>query len=595
MQNNGGFPLDFIEKLKYNNDIVSLVSKYMLLQKKGKSYWGCCPFHHEKTPSFVVNENGQYFHCFGCGVGGDVIKFVEKIEGLDFWDAVKELAKNANMELPKFENSDAELMKKKQKRDLLITICTETAKFYYKKLNEPVGINARKYLEKRGVDKSTITKMGLGFSPDWTSLISYLKNKGYSEQDMLDAGVVSSKDGKIYDAMATRLIFPIFNHNSKVCGFSGRALKDGAFAKYKNTSNTEIFNKSYILYGINLLRKARLEKNYALLVEGQMDVIACHQAGFNNAIATLGTAFNNFHVQTLQRFVDSVVVCFDGDNAGKKAAVRSLEPLLNANFDVKIVTIPENKDPDEYIKKYGKEEFENLISKGQNVWEFEITSLASSYNLKDKLELSKFVDEALDIVCRISTFMERDIYLNLISSICSVNVEILKRELNNKLTTKEEKVYSNVEQDGNLKSQDIQHNKLFNAQEFIIASLLHKKDYIKDTKNDINSDLFVNNNFKQFYEFLVKNNYPIISQIYNYYDVDNIDWLKNIVYYNFDNVLKPNQHFIGCLKFLQLERLLQKQKELTQNLKTSNGEDKIKILKEIQNLTKEIQQKKLED
>ena len=303
MQNNDKF-LEWKEKLKAKCSIVSIISKYLTLSRKGKTYWACCPFHHEKTPSFAVNEIGQYYHCFGCGVGGDVINFVQKMEGIDYMDAVKMLARDVNMELPKFEFEDEEILKAKKQRDKLIEICTETAKFYYKKLNESVGYKARQYLEKRKVERETIVKMGLGYSPDYNSLPTYLKSKGYSIEDMVLAGVVSQNTDtkKVYDAMAKRLVFPIFNSNSKVCGFSGRAMEDGAYAKYKNTTGTPIFNKSTIMYGLNLLRKARVEnKNYALLVEGQMDVISCHQAGFTNAIATLGTAFNDNHVRVLDR------------------------------------------------------------------------------------------------------------------------------------------------------------------------------------------------------------------------------------------------------------------------------------------------------
>lgn len=596
---NNGYSAEWLSKLKFKCDIVSVISRYMILKRKGKSHWGCCPFHHEKTPSFSVNETGQYFHCFGCGVGGDVIKFVQKMEAIDYFDAIKKLAKEAGMELPKLDNLDEEIVKKKQRRDLLIQICTDSARFYYKKLNEKVGYVAQKYLQDRGVDRTTIVKMGLGYSPDYSSLIKYLRGLGYKDEDILATGVAnkSEKDGSLYDSFAKRLIFPVFNASGKVCGFSARALEKTTFAKYKNTASTEIFNKSYILYGVHLLKKARLEenRNYALLVEGQMDVIACHQAGFTNAIASLGTAFNAKHIQTLKRFVDKVIVCFDGDNAGKKAATEALEPLMEENFEVKVVSLPNGNDPDEYIKKHGAEAFEQLLNNAQNVWEFEINALASKFNLKDKLSLAKFVKEALNIIVRINNFTERDIYLKQISNISGVNEETLKRQFNDIVNkkTKQEAGDSAVKEQETSKQTEVlsEQGKLYYAEQFILASILHKKDYAKD----INLNIFVNNNFKQFYDYLVKNNFPIVSQIFDDYDVENIAWLKDLIYYDFDKVVKLKEHFAGCYKLLQIEYLMEKQRLLSKELSIASGEDRIRILKQIQAITKEIQQKKVEE
>lgn len=588
---NKGIPIDWVEKLKSRCNIVEVASKYISLQRKGKTYWACCPFHHEKTASFAINEAGQYYHCFGCGEGGDVFSLVRKLEGVDFMDAAKMLAKDVNMEIPDFTD-DEEILKKKRHRDKLIEICTQTAKYYYKKLNEPIGQVARNYLLKRGVDHSTIVKMGLGYSSDFNSLVKHLFSLGYSKEDMLEAGVVNTNDrGNLYDCMAKRLVFPIFNANSKVCGFSGRAIENDNVAKYKNTAGTPLFNKSYLLYGLNLLRKARVEnKNYALLVEGQMDVIACHKAGFTTAVATLGTAFNKYHVESLSRFVDSVIVCFDGDSAGRKAAVKSLEPLLNANFPIKIITIPENKDPDEYIKAYGKDAFQQLIDNAKNVWEFEIYALSNKYNLKDKLELVKFTEQALEILERIDNFAEKDLYLNLVSEISGVNYDVLDRQLRERQMFKQENVdQSEVEQETTTLS--LQEEKLLKAEEFVLASALHKKEYAKD----VNLNFFVNTNFREFYKFLQDHNFPIISSVYDYYDVENLQWLKNLIYYNFEEISKLENHYKGCVKLIGLEQLYAKQKELTEMLSKASADAKIEILKQIQEITKKIQQKKMEE
>ncbi len=251
---------EWLDKLIYNNNIVSVISKYLPLQKKNNKFWACCPFHHEKTPSFVVNELEGYYHCFGCGESGNVITFIEKIEGLDFVESVKLLAENANMEIPTVL-ADENLIQRKKQRDLLVQICTDTAKFYHNQLISENGKSALNYLIKRGVTKQTMVKMGLGYSPNWTSLVSHLKSKNYSYEAMKEAGVVGEKDGRYYDLMAERVMFPVIDHSNRVVGFSGRSLDPNAQAKYKNTPQTSLFKKSEIIYGLNTLRKARLEKD----------------------------------------------------------------------------------------------------------------------------------------------------------------------------------------------------------------------------------------------------------------------------------------------------------------------------------------------
>lgn len=594
MQNNDNF-LEWKEKLKAKCSIVSVISKYLTLSRKGKTYWACCPFHHEKTPSFAINEIGQYYHCFGCGTGGDVISFVQKIEGIDYMDAVRMLAKDVNMELPKYEIEDEAILKAKKQRDKLLEICTETAKFYFKKLNENVGYKAREYLEKRKVSRETVVKMGLGYSPDYNSLPNYLKAKGYSLEDMLLAGVVSENAEKtrVFDAMAKRLVFPIFNANSKVCGFSGRAMEDGAYAKYKNTGGTPIFNKSTIMYGLNLLRKARIDnKNYALLVEGQMDVISCHQAGFTNAIATLGTAFNENHVKSLMRFVDSVIVCFDGDNAGRNASVKCLEPLMKGNFEIKVVSIKDDKckDPDEFIKLRGKEEFQKLIDNAQNVWEFEINQTATHFNMNDKIALNKFISTALEIVERIPGFAQKEIYMKQISNIAHINLDVLEREYREKQrlkqNNKEDEIVETVDD-----VETKENQKILSAEKFILASLLHKKEYAKS----LNDFTFTKKEYLEFYDYLKKNNYPIISKIYDDYDVENTEWLKQLIYYDFEKISKPQQQFVGCCKLINHTKLLDKQALLTKQLSEVKGQEKIDILKQIQEISKLIQKEKTEE
>ncbi len=578
-----GYSAEWLEKLKYNSNIVSIISRYVTLTRRGNSYVACCPFHHEKTPSFHVNEQGQFYHCFGCGVGGDVFSFVKRIEGVEFLDAVKILADMAGMELPQFVGEEDYIQKKKH-RELLQEICRETAVFYNKQLNSPAGKKGMEYLYSRGVTKATITKLGLGYSPSWTGLPQYLLKK-FKIEDILEAGVCArGEEGKVYDEMGLRVVFPVIDHTGKVVGFSGRALDSNAKAKYKNTRGTPLFNKSSNIYCINFLRKARLEKNYAILVEGQMDVVALQQAGFKNAIATMGTAFNKNHIQTLSRFVDSVIVCFDGDNAGKNATAKALEPLLEEGFDIKVLELPEKLDPDEYIKKYGAENYQNLIDNATPVYEYEIKNEARKLDLKDRDNVSKFIDNSIKIVTNIKKESEKQVYIDLIAQISSVPRETILRQL---LSTKpKQKSESNSQ---NSDFVQVAKTKNYIAEQFVLASVLHKKPYV----NGVERDDFVNNNFKMVYEFLEQNDFPIASRLYDVFDVENNGDLFDLINFDFSKISNLKNEFEGCLNILKLDKLVAKQNQINAQIQNcTNEEVKLALLRRADEISKEINEKK---
>ncbi len=581
-----GYSQNFLSKLKSGCNIVSVVSRYVPLQRKGRTYWGCCPFHHEKTPSFAVNEYEGYYHCFGCGVGGDVISFVQHIEGIDFMQTVKNLAESINMEVPEF-TGDENIIKKKKERDRLIYIVTESAKFYHAELLKPTGQVARNYLQKRQISDETVTKLGIGYSPNWQGLITYLSSLKISQQEMLNAGVANEKNGRLYDAMAQRLVFPIFNHVGKVVGFSGRALDNDALAKYKNTQATEIFNKSTLLFGLNNLRKARVEnKNYAILVEGQIDVVSLYQAGYKNAIATLGTAFNENHINTISKFVDSIYICFDGDSAGKKATEKSVELLKDTTFDVKVVNLPNKMDPDEFIKAYGSEAFEKQLENAITVKEFQVDTLAEKYNLQDKNNVPKFIESALNLLSTFKNVTDRDLYLKLVAEKANMNEEILRRELNKKLLEKSKP----TAQKKVVTVASAKENKLYQAEQFVLACRLYKKPFAKD----VSSNLFENNFYSQFNQYMIDNN-PKVSQVLDDYDIDANEQLKQIINYNFDKIKNEELQYKGCLKQLELRALQQKQSSLQIKLQTASQSEKLAILSELQATIREIQTKKTEE
>lgn len=578
---NKGYSADWLEKLKYSTNIVDIVSSYVSLTRKGNSFWACCPFHHEKTPSFSVNSQGQFYHCFGCGESGDVITFVQKMEGTDFIETVKILADKVGMKVPELK-IDEDYIKNKKHRETLQEICRQSAIFYNKTLSSLAGKKGLNYLLGRGITQSTITKLGLGYSPNWTGLVTFLKSKGFYKNDIIEAGVCGEKDGKLFDEMANRVVFPVIDHTGKVVGFSGRALESTAYAKYKNTRATPLFNKSSNIYCINFLRKARLEKNYAILVEGQIDVVSLQQAGFDNAIATMGTAFNKNHVQTLSRFVDNVIVCFDGDSAGKKATVKSLEPLLDEDLNIKVIMLPEKLDPDEYIKKYGAEEYQKLIDNAMGVYEFEIKYQAETTDLSKRENISKFIDNCLKIVVGIKKESERQVYIDLIASISNVPRETILRQylsmVNKKVDTASQNNAVNVVQSKNYK-----------AEQFVLASVLHKKSYV----SGVEIDDFVNNNFKTIYSYLEKNNFPIVSKLYDDFDVEQNEELKSLINFNFSNISNEKSEFEGCLNALKLDRLIAKQNQINAQIQTcTNEEVKLALLKKASELSKQINEKK---
>ena len=527
-----GFSQDWLDKLKSSNDIVTVASKYINLSRKGKTWWACCPFHFEKTASFAINEYEQYYHCFGCGASGDVIKFVEKFEALDFYDACKKLAEYAGMELPEYQ-LDENLVKTKKKRERLYQVLVDTAKFYYSNLKGDNARPALEYLAKRKLDTATIKEFGIGYSTGWNELVVHLKELGYTEEEMLDAGVVEKKDGgKLYDCFGKRLCFPIFNIFGNVVGFSARVLEKTDFAKYKNTAQTLVFDKSRCIYGITQLKKLKnTEKiNEVVIVEGQMDVISLHKCGVKNAVACMGTALTINHAKDLKRFSDKVILCFDGDNAGKKATLRSIDILVNAGLNVYVVTIPNGHDPDEYVNLFGKDEWDKLMSSSLYWVEFLIKDLAKSYNLEKVDEKNKFINDALGVIKKLQTQSEQELYLKMVQELTNVVMSVLKGDLNN-LSDKVE-IKDNVVNKEKLLT--THKNKYAEAVQFVLATLLFKRDYAKINDN-IRAGI-LNPDYVKVFDYIKTETdagrTPIVSKLYDMFDdTDNNTEINELIEY----------------------------------------------------------------
>lgn len=380
-----GITPEFLEDLKSRCDIVRIAQKYMPVERKGSRFWARCPFHHEKTASFMLDQTSQFYHCFGCGVSGDVIGFVRAIENVDFFDAVRLLCEDANIPMPELKMNDVkDIEDRKKRKDRLLRLMKDTANFYYKKLLEEEGRAALTYLQNRGVTPESRKAFALGYSPDLSSLVKALSQRGYTEEEMISAGVVGSKNGRVYDFLTDRLIYPIVNSFGDVIAFGGRSLeKKPDFAKYKNTGDTPLFNKKQNLYAINLVKAYKREQTVEdiIVVEGYMDVIALHQAGFRNTVASMGTALTKEQARMLKRYADKVYICYDGDAAGQKGAIRGMEILAEEGLKVFVVSLPDGLDPDELIKERGKEAYRKALSEALPLVDFKLLALKKEFDV----------------------------------------------------------------------------------------------------------------------------------------------------------------------------------------------------------------------
>ena len=419
------YPEEVIEEIRMKNDIVDVVSGYVKLQKKGSSYFGLCPFHNEKSPSFSVSPGKQIYYCFGCGAGGNVISFVMQYENYTFQEAVKFLAQKAGIQLPEAEYSE-ETRKKENKRARLLQVNKEAATYFFHQLRSENGRAGWQYLKKRELSDETIRKFGLGFA-NMTSndLVKFLKSKGYEDEVIRDAGLATfdEKFG-FHDKFWNRVMFPIQDINHRVIGFGGRVMGDGK-PKYLNSPETPVFDKSRNLYGLNIARTAR--KNQIILCEGYMDVITMHQAGFSQAVASLGTAFTEGQASLLKRYTDEVILSYDSDGAGVTAALRAISILKEAGMTGRVLNLEPYKDPDEFIKNCGQEAFQKRLVEAENTFFFEIRMLQKDYNMQDPESKTKFYREIARKLCGFSEEVERENYIQAVAQRYQISVENLRR------------------------------------------------------------------------------------------------------------------------------------------------------------------------
>lgn len=494
---------DLIEEIRSQNDILDVVGSYVKLKRSGSVYMGLCPFHNEKSPSFSVTPGKQMYHCFGCGEGGDVFSFIMKYENFTFMEAIKMLADRAGVDLPEMEYSAEE----KQKADLkatLLEINKKTATYFYKVLLSDRGAVGREYFHKRGLEQDTILRFGLGYSGKGGSeLYQYLKKQGYSDEVLKESGLFTFSSKGTYDKFWNRVMFPILDVNNRVIGFGGRVMGEGE-PKYLNSPETKIFEKSKNLYGLNYAKISR--KNYLLICEGYMDVIALHTAGFTNAVAALGTAFTSQHAMLIKRYVKEVVLTFDSDEAGRKAALRAIPMLKQAGIGIKVLNMSPYKDPDEFIKNNGAEEYQKRIDEAKDSFLFEIEMMQRQYDMNEPHQKSEFYLGVARKLLEFQTELERNVYVEAVAREFMIPQDELAREVVNQALSykpeKEKKI--SIQAEIREEKKKTREDGTKEAQKFLMTWLIEDESLYGKIKEYIGPDDFVDEIFHSVAEMLFR-------------------------------------------------------------------------------------------
>ncbi|MBO5955353.1 MAG: DNA primase [Clostridia bacterium] len=491
---------DFIDEVVQKNDIVDVISRYTTLKRVGNRFQALCPLHNDKkTPSFSVSPDKQLFFCFGCNAGGTVINFVMAKENLDFMEAVKLLAERTGIPVPDYrsatERNRAAQLHEKKKR--MYEMNAEAARFFFNNLIAPENKKALDYLKMRKLSNATIKNFGLGYAPDsWSQLIDFMKKKGYAEEELIEGGLAVRRDnGTCFDKFRDRVMFPILDLRGNVIAFGGRILTDKEGApKYLNSPETLVFKKKDNLFAMNIAKNSKAGQ--FLLMEGYMDVISLHQNGFDNAVASLGTAFTPQQAEIIKRYADKAVLCYDSDEAGQKATHRAGEILREADIKTKVLKMNEGKDPDEYIKAKGAEMFQLLLDKAESFVEYKIHCIEKQYNLEDTVEKIEFIEQIAKIFANITNDVEREIYIKKIARETDVSpdsIEVRVRELSRKLNrsraTKEQNREKRLFEERTGGRSDLEKMRVYNAEKLLL-NLICEKEIFKQVRDRLSADDF---------------------------------------------------------------------------------------------------------
>ena len=579
-----GFSVEWLQELKRKNDLVSIASNYIHLEQKGRRFWACCPFHNEKTPSFTISAEDGIYYCFGCKESGDVIKFVEKMENIDFYGAVKLLADRVGMQLPELKSTE-EIAKKQKLKERLLLCLDYAYKHYQENLYSKDAKVAQDYIKLRKLTRRELEDFKIGYSKDWNDIVNYLKSKGFSDYELITAGICGKKNERLYDVIGKRLVFPIFNSFNECIGFSARALEKTDFAKYLNTAETPVFQKGRIVFGINLLKKYKQQQGLKniILVEGQMDVVAMHKGGFKQTVACMGTALTKDHVSELKRYSPNIVLCFDNDGAGTKATLRAIEMFRNEDVNLTVVKLDGGKDPDEVLNNLGPAKLQEMIDNAMPYMEYLIDYHYHQYDLNKAEEKGKFVKTVLGEIKKLESSTLQEPYLDKVRDLTNIPIEILRRDLGSEIqgskTLKETpKVEVNVEK-GNQK-----------AVEFILASMLHHKEYVN---NEIDYRKLLDGYGD--YLSIIDKNLPL-SSLYDFDETSEDKLLLNMINYNFNLYAGVEErYFKECLWLVAEEKLKKMQSNLNAEFKNCTDLTKrAEIAKNLGKIASNLKNKNLE-
>lgn len=586
----GGFTPEFLEELKYKCDIVEVISQYVPLQKKGGRYFGCCPFHNEKTPSFCVN-NGWY-HCFGCGASGDVVKFVMEMESVSFYDAVKILADKVGLQLPEVK-LDPQYAQKKEHGDVLKQLMRDAARYYRNNLlDENKGKDAREYLHNRGLDDEIAKRYGLGLSLDNESMVGYMRRKGYSLKDLEECGLVGNAQ-RPYDAFANRIIVPIMDSMSNVIAFGGRIYHgEKDVAKYKNSTNTTLFDKGRTIYGINFIKRDKKMNGVAykelILVEGYMDVISLGASGIKNAVACMGTALTDGQARELSRMTENLYVCYDGDGAGKKATIRNVDILAKFVQNVRVISLDDGKDPDETVREGGAEAFLKKQKEALPVIEYKLKLCADANDLGSVNGRAKYVQSALKVLKTIDNRAEREVYMDVVSKMSGVSVATLTDEAGMIRPAKIEQPKENDEEKiaKNLRASRFVLNRIVKGEKYVDLSKI-KTEWLE---NDLHRQVFEWAKTMPEHTDMVKTMFSVFG-----YDNEEISNILNINMKFADNIREAD-YFNDCVLMLANEFVSKRLEQVKNGYnELSDPEAKRASIAEISRLQKILKSKDIND
>lgn len=586
----GGFTPEFLEELKYKCDIVEVISQYVPLQKKGGRYFGCCPFHNEKTPSFCVN-NGWY-HCFGCGASGDVVKFVMEMESVSFYDAVKILADKVGLQLPEVK-LDPQYAQKKEHGDVLKQLMRDAARYYRNNLlDEKKGRDAREYLHNRGLDDEIAKRYGLGLSLDNESMVGYMRRKGYSLKDLEECGLVGNAQ-RPYDAFANRIIVPIMDSMSNVIAFGGRIYHgEKDVAKYKNSTNTTLFDKGRTIYGINFIKRDKKMNGVAykelILVEGYMDVISLGASGIKNVVACMGTALTDGQARELSRMTENLYVCYDGDGAGKKATIRNVDILAKFVQNVRVISLDEGKDPDETVREGGAEAFLKKQKEALPVIEYKLKLCADANDLGSVNGRAKYVQSALKVLKTIDNRAEREVYMDVVSKMSGVSVATLTDEAGMIRPVKIEQPKENDEEKiaKNLRASRFVLNRIVKGEKYVDLSKI-KTEWLE---NDLHRQVFEWAKTMPEHTDMVKTMFSVFG-----YDNEEISNILNINMKFADNIREAD-YFNDCVLMLANEFVSKRLEQVKNGYnELSDPEAKRASIAEISRLQKILKSKDIND